>query len=482
MVRRHSARRAARGSARGHNTPPAQNDKGEYACDFCGRGFPSISSLGGHRRFCDGGMWRCAWCHLSGQECGNKSIGPDGPATLCTSCSQRWKSGHSGPPPKDETGRFVCEECARTFDTISGLGSHRARCDGGVWRCEWCNADYASTTGKVRWLVLASHHPLPSFLTLTPAPTPNHPPYPHQGPGPNGAKTLCSACSARFRGGASGPPTTNEQGKFVCEECGRAFDTISGLGSHRARCDGGVWRCEWCNADYASSTGKVRWLVLASHHPHPSSLTLTSAPSTPAATPNHPALPSPGPRPQRSQDALLRVLRPLPRRRQRAAHHQRPGQVRVRLLRAHLRHVTCGELAQASVRRRQVAVRLVRVQGGRVYGQGPGAGRPEYTMCQLLGEVPQRRDRRRQARRQGELPLRLWARLCDQRGAWRPPAQLQAAGWECLPGGGRHLLGHEPQAYPNPDPNPNPNQPQPQPQARTPTLPLTPNPTPNPQP
>ena len=209
----------------GHNTPPAQNDKGEYACDFCGRGFPSISSLGGHRRFCDGGMWRCAWCHLSGQECGNKSVGPDGPATLCTSCSQRWKSGHSGPPPKDETGRYVCEECGRAFDTISGLGSHRARCDGGVWRCEWCNADYASSTGKVRWLVLASPHPLPSSLALTPSPTANHP-----------------------------------------------------------------------------------------------------------------ALPSPGPRPQRSQDALLRVLGALPRRRQRAAHHQRARQVRVRGLRAGLRH------------------------------------------------------------------------------------------------------------------------------------------------
>lgn len=208
----------------GHNTPPAQNDKGEYACDFCGRGFPSISSLGGHRRFCDGGMWRCAWCHLSGQECGNKSIGPDGPATLCTSCSQRWKSGHSGPPPKDETGRFVCEECARTFDTISGLGSHRARCDGGVWRCEWCNADYASTTGK--------------------------------GPGPNGAKTLCSACSARFRGGASGPPTTNDQGKFVCGSCERTFDTLPAVSSHKRRCDGGKWRCAWCECKADECTGK----------------------------------------------------------------------------------------------------------------------------------------------------------------------------------------------------------------------------------
>jgi hypothetical protein len=214
----------------GHNSLPSTNDKGEYACDFCGRGFPSINSLGGHRRFCDGGTWRCAWCQCSGQECGNKSTGPDGSGTLCTSCSQRWKSGHSGPPPKDETGRFVCDNCGRAFENISGLGSHRSRCDGGVWRCEWCNADFASSSGK--------------------------------GPGPNGSKTLCSACSGRFRGGASGPPTTNEQGKYVCEECSRTFDTISGLGSHRSRCDGGVWRCEWCNADYAASSGKVSWLVI----------------------------------------------------------------------------------------------------------------------------------------------------------------------------------------------------------------------------
>ena len=83
----------------------------------------------------------------------------------------------------------------------------------------------------------------------------------------------------------------------------------------------------------ARATGKVRWLVLASPHPLASSLALT-----PSAAANHPALSSPGPRPQRSQDALLRLLRALPRRRQRAAHHQRARQVRVRGLRAGLRH------------------------------------------------------------------------------------------------------------------------------------------------
>ena len=208
----------------GHNGLPTQNDKGEWICDKCLRGFPTMSSLGGHKRFCDGGIWQCAWCHCKADECQNKSLGPDGPATLCSACSQRFRSGHTGPPAQDVNGKFVCEDCGRTFDNISGLGSHRARCDGGVWRCGWCSCKYEETTGK--------------------------------GPGPAGAKTLCSTCSARFRGGATGPPTKNEDGKFVCETCDRTFETISGLGSHRARCDGGVWRCEWCSCKYEASNGK----------------------------------------------------------------------------------------------------------------------------------------------------------------------------------------------------------------------------------
>jgi hypothetical protein len=200
------------------------NAEGAWLCATCPATYENRPELFGHVRFCDGGTWRCTWCHCSGQECGNKSTGPDGPATLCTSCSQRWKSGHSGPPPKDDTGRFVCDNCSRAFENISGLGSHRSRCDGGVWRCEWCNADYASSSGK--------------------------------GPGPNGVKTLCSACSGRFRGGASGPPTTNEQGKFVCGSCERTFETISALSSHKRRCDGGRWRCGWCECKAEECTGK----------------------------------------------------------------------------------------------------------------------------------------------------------------------------------------------------------------------------------
>jgi hypothetical protein len=126
-----------------------QNDKGEYVCDACQKTFSSMGALGGHRRFCDGGTWRCGWCHCTSDECQNKSVGPDGPATLCSSCSQRFRAGHTGPPPRNEDGKYVCEDCGRTFDQISGLGSHRARCDGGVWRCEWCKSRYEDTSGKV---------------------------------------------------------------------------------------------------------------------------------------------------------------------------------------------------------------------------------------------------------------------------------------------------------------------------------------------
>lgn len=91
------------------------------------------------------------------------------------------------------------------------------------------------------------------------------------------------------------------------------------------------------------------------------------------------------------------------------------------------------------MRRRQVAVRLVRVQGRGVHGQGPGAARREHTLRQLLRAVPQRRDRRCQARRQGQLPLRLWT--CGQQ-----PRQITLT----------HALALN---LPSPSPEPNPNAP-----------------------
>ena len=41
-----------------------------FPCDVCGRDdFETQASLSGHRRFCDGGKWRCAWCKCKSSEC-----------------------------------------------------------------------------------------------------------------------------------------------------------------------------------------------------------------------------------------------------------------------------------------------------------------------------------------------------------------------------------------------------------------------------
>jgi hypothetical protein len=129
---------------------PQQNDRGEFLCGTCDRTFTDIRGLGSHRRFCDGGVWRCRWCMCKAEECSGKGPGPDGASTLCAPCSGRFRSGHTGPPPTNADGKYVCELCDRTFDNITGLGSHRGRCDGGMWRCGWCNCKYEETSGKVR--------------------------------------------------------------------------------------------------------------------------------------------------------------------------------------------------------------------------------------------------------------------------------------------------------------------------------------------
>ena len=203
---------------------PTQNDKGEYLCATCHRCFTTMSALGAHRRFCDGGTWRCGWCECKAGECGGKGPGPDGAMTLCTACSARYRAGHTGPPPRNEEGKYVCERCERTFDTIPGLGSHRKRCDGGAWRCSWCECKAEDTSGK--------------------------------GPGPEGGKTLCSLCSARWRAGHTAAPPTNADGRYPCERCERTFETFRALGVHSRDCDGGAWRCSWCECKAEDTSGK----------------------------------------------------------------------------------------------------------------------------------------------------------------------------------------------------------------------------------
>mgnify|MGYP003686552505 CR=1 FL=1 len=58
-------------------------------------------------RRCDGGSWRCMWCSAKASETSGKGPGPDGPGTLCSACSGRYRSGHTGPPQQDEEGRCI---------------------------------------------------------------------------------------------------------------------------------------------------------------------------------------------------------------------------------------------------------------------------------------------------------------------------------------------------------------------------------------
>jgi hypothetical protein len=209
----------------GHTKMVQTNADGKYVCTMCEKQFDSIVALGGHKRYCDGGNWNCAWCKATSLEASGKSPGPDGPKTLCAACSARWRAGHTGMPQQDEEGNYLCQACGATFETIRGLGSHRRGCSGGNWRCEWCAKEETETAGKA--------------------------------PGPNGPKTLCSTCGSRFRTGHTKMVQTNADGKFMCEHCSKLFDTMVALGGHRRYCDGGKWRCNWCDCTYEIAKGKA---------------------------------------------------------------------------------------------------------------------------------------------------------------------------------------------------------------------------------
>ena len=208
----------------GAESMPEQNEKGEWVCVGCQRAFSEIRALGSHRRFCDGGVWRCGWCECKSGETTNKGPGPDGPMTLCSACSNRFRAGHQGPPKRDEDGKYVCDGCAKRFETISGLGSHRKHCDGGNWRCKWCACGKDETMQK--------------------------------GPGPDGSGSLCSLCSARWRSGHAEPTPADANGRYPCDKCERTFETFRALGIHSRNCDGGNWRCNWCACTAVETSGK----------------------------------------------------------------------------------------------------------------------------------------------------------------------------------------------------------------------------------
>ena len=208
----------------GHKRPLTANDNGKYPCDHCGKELDSIAALGGHRRFCDGGAWRCKWCKCTAQECSGKNPGPDGPATLCGACGSRYRAGHKGPLLANDRGKYACEHCAKELDSIAALGGHRRFCDGGAWRCDWCKCTATECSGK--------------------------------NPGPRGPATLCGACGGRYRAGHSGPPARSEDGKFTCDTCDKLLDSIVALGVHKRFCDGGKWRCRWCQCRADECSGK----------------------------------------------------------------------------------------------------------------------------------------------------------------------------------------------------------------------------------
>ena len=116
--------------AKGEEAPPLPEGwtGGKFVCTLCDKRFETAMGLGGHRRFCDGGQWKCGWCGVTSDESGGKAPGPDGPKALCSSCGNRYRSGHVGPAKKDGAGNFVCEDCSRRFETSAGLGGHRRFC------------------------------------------------------------------------------------------------------------------------------------------------------------------------------------------------------------------------------------------------------------------------------------------------------------------------------------------------------------------
>jgi len=78
----------------GHTSMPDKDAEGNFICPNCSRTFSTIGALGGHRRFCDSGSWRCSWCSCKHSECSGK---------VCDAASAREGSGvkqSRGSPPK----------------------------------------------------------------------------------------------------------------------------------------------------------------------------------------------------------------------------------------------------------------------------------------------------------------------------------------------------------------------------------------------
>ena len=64
---------------------------------------------------------------------------------------------------------WQCAKCDTAYATRGGIALHHSKrkCDGGTWRCDWCECEAGASGGK--------------------------------SPGPKGASTLCSVCASRYR-------------------------------------------------------------------------------------------------------------------------------------------------------------------------------------------------------------------------------------------------------------------------------------------
>jgi hypothetical protein len=282
-----------------------RNEDGKFVCDGCSRLFATSSALTGHiTKGCDMGEWRCAWCNCEAKGSTGKAPGPAGSSTLCSTCGSRFRAGATG-PPNIQGGKYVCNTCGKLCDSALSLGGHLRFCDGGKWRCSWCNCPASAAGGKVAGpdgeasLCAACGSRYRSNCTdgeFQHATTDKHGRFvcdrgcgktfetivglsSHQrtcigdgwrcrwclcrsaspstrAAGPDGSGTLCADCGSRFRQGVKGPPGALE-GKYACPRCGKEFDSLVGLGGHHRFCDGGLWRCAWCECQASEAQGKA---------------------------------------------------------------------------------------------------------------------------------------------------------------------------------------------------------------------------------
>ena len=103
------------------------NADGKYECELCDRIFETIAALGVHRRSCDGGAWRCAWCEVSADQAQGKSPGPDGAGrTIFHANPGHGTDTESKSPPIGRASGTVrrSEDGGRTWEAAVDINGH----------------------------------------------------------------------------------------------------------------------------------------------------------------------------------------------------------------------------------------------------------------------------------------------------------------------------------------------------------------------